>query len=78
MQCPVCSGEADNRTPNTLSGIVLACPDCGDYRIAGDAYHRLAQLDAHDRAHALDGAKRLAKFGLPMIDMQALRPHALR
>lgn len=78
MQCPVCSGDADNRTPNTLSGIVLACPDCGDYRIAGDAYHRLAQLDAPRRAHALDDAKRLAKFGLPMIDVRSLRLHAAR
>lgn len=73
MQCPVCSRPAENRTPTTLPAIVLACSACGDYRIAADAYHGLAQMDAARRALALDHAKRSSRHGLPMIDIGSLR-----
>lgn len=73
MQCPVCSRQAENLTPTTLSAIVLACSECGDYRIAADAYHGLAQLDAARRALVLHHAKRASLHGLPMIDIGSLR-----
>jgi ribosomal protein L37AE/L43A len=74
MQCPICSAEAQNRTPATLPGIVLACGSCGEYRIAGAAYEHLAKLSSDRRALALDHAKRASKHGLPMIDLAAVSP----
>lgn len=76
MQCPVCSRQAENLTPTTLPAIVLGCTECGSYRIAADAYHALAQLDASRRALALDHAKRTSRHGLPMIDIGSLRARA--
>ena len=49
MQCPVCHGEARNITPNTMDGVVVACGQCGDYRIAGVAFHDFMRLQAEKR-----------------------------
>lgn len=75
MQCPICSREAQNLTPNTLPNVVLGCTDCGEYRISGEAYAHFAGLAPTLRAEALTRAKRATRHGLPMIDREAL-PHA--
>lgn len=72
MQCPICSREAENLTPNTLPNVVLGCTDCGAYRISGEAYAQFAGLAPTLRAQALSRAKQAARHGLPMIDRGVL------
>ena len=73
MQCPVCCGRAKNLTPNTLDGVVVGCAHCGDYRIAGGAFHDLLQLQLHERAAALEAAKVQCRVGWPMISTNCIR-----
>ena len=49
MQCPICSKEARNLTPNTLDGVVVGCDDCGDYRIAGADHIAYMAWPGHDQ-----------------------------
>lgn len=72
MQCPICSREAENLTPNTLPNVVLGCIECGDYRIAGAAYAPFSALAPSLRAEALTRARQASRYGLPMIDLGAL------
>jgi hypothetical protein len=67
MQCPVCRGQAENLTPNTMDGVVVGCAECGDYRIAGGAFHEFMRLQAESRVAALQAAKGAARAGWPMI-----------
>jgi hypothetical protein len=73
MQCPVCHGQAENLTPNTLDGVVVGCAECGDYRIAGGAFHELVRLQAEGRVAALQAAKGSSRSGWPMIGASAVR-----
>lgn len=72
MQCPVCEGQAENLTPNTLDGVVVGCALCGDYRIAGAAFHGFMRLHAGKRAATLDAAKRGSRSGWPTIGAASL------
>ena len=67
MQCPVCRGQAENLTPNTMDGVVVGCAECGDYRIAGGAFHEFMRLQAESRVAALQAAKGASRSGWPMI-----------
>ena len=67
MQCPVCRGEAQNLTPNTMDGVVVGCAQCGDYRITGVAFHSFMRLQTDKRAAALEAAKLTSHSGWPMI-----------
>jgi hypothetical protein len=73
MQCPVCRGQAQNLTPNTLDGVVVGCAQCGDYRIAGVAFHGFMRLQTDKRAAALEAAKATSRSGWPMISATAVR-----
>ena len=67
MQCPVCSGKAQNLTPNTMEGVVVGCTDCGNYRISGVAYYDFMRLQVDGRAAALAAAKQVSRSGWPTI-----------
>jgi hypothetical protein len=72
MQCPVCAGNAENLTPNTLDGVVVGCGQCGDYRISGGAFYGLMRLEQPRRAAVLAAAKRVSPVGWPMIGAASL------
>ena len=72
MQCPVCSRPSQNLTPNTLDGVVIGCDDCGDYRIAGSAFHDLMRLQQEERGAVLRAAKLASRHGWPMISPSAV------
>jgi hypothetical protein len=68
MQCPVCDGSATDHTPPEFYGIVVHCPTCGNYDIAGEYLDKLRALDPAARGEVLRKAKRLAKlFAGPSI-----------
>ena len=67
MQCPVCRGQAENLTPNTLDCVVVGCQRCGDYRVAGDALHPLMGLTPEKRAAVLKAAKAATRAGWPFV-----------
>jgi hypothetical protein len=67
MQCPVCYGQAENLTPNTMDGVVVGCHQCGDYRIAGVAFHDFMRLQSENRVAVLQAAKSASRSGWPMI-----------
>lgn len=72
MQCPVCSGKADNLTPSTMEGVVIACTECGDYRISGGVFYEFTRLQADQRRAALANARQVSKHGWPMIGSASL------
>lgn len=74
MQCPVCKGQAQNLTPNTMDGVVVGCGQCGDYRITGVAFHDFMRMQAEHRAAALQAAKLATRAGWPMINASAVAP----
>jgi hypothetical protein len=67
MQCPVCRGQAENLTPNTLEGVVVSCQSCGDYKISGNAFYAFTRLQDERRAAVLAAAKTAASAGWPTI-----------
>jgi hypothetical protein len=67
MQCPVCRAPAQNLTPNTLEGVVVGCPECGDYRISGVAFYDFMRLQSEQRAAMLAEARLASKGGWPLI-----------
>lgn len=67
MQCPVCSGKAENLTPNTMEGVVIGCTECGDYRISGGVFYAFTRLQADQRRAALADARQTARHGWPVI-----------
>ena len=73
MQCPVCSRQAKNLTPNTFRDVMVGCDKCGGYRIAGGAYHELMRLELESRAAALETAKLASRHGWPIIDRSCVR-----
>jgi hypothetical protein len=73
MQCPVCCGQAQNLTPNTLDGVVVGCDHCGAYRISGSALHGLLNLKLDRRAAALEAAKLQSRSGWPMISVSCIK-----
>ena len=74
MQCPVCRGQAQNLTTNTMYGVVVGCAQCGDYRIAGVVFHDFMRLQTEKRAAALQAAKLTSHSGWPMISATAIGP----
>lgn len=71
MQCPVCSHQAQNITPDTMEGVVVSCESCGAYRIFGGAYYALMRLQLERRGAALENAKRSARHGWPILTARA-------
>jgi hypothetical protein len=72
MQCPVCSGKAENLTPNTMEGVVVGCTECGDYRISGGVFYAFTRMQADQRRAALADARLTAKHGWPVIGNTSL------
>ena len=73
MQCPVCSHQAKNLTPETFRDVMVGCDNCGHYRISGGAYHGLMRLELGRRAAALASAKLGSRHGWPMIDASCVK-----
>jgi hypothetical protein len=73
MQCPVCRGQAENLTPNTLDGVVVSCGTCGDYRISGVAFYAFTRLQDEKRAAALAAAKTSTRSGWPTICREVVK-----
>jgi hypothetical protein len=63
MQCLVCGGPAEDITPGEFDGIVMKCPACGPYDVAGTVQAKLAKLGLKDRAAVLQKAKGFSTFG---------------
>jgi hypothetical protein len=57
-----------------MDGVVVGCAECGDYRIAGGAFHELMRLQAESRVAALQAAKGATRSGWPMIGGGAIGP----
>jgi hypothetical protein len=73
MQCPVCARQAKNLTPNTLDGVIIGCDHCGEYRIAGSAFHEFTSLRPEKRIEALTSAKLGSRAGWPIINSSCIR-----
>jgi hypothetical protein len=52
MQCPLCSGPANDITPTDFDGEIIHCPLCGDYEIAGNVQGRFTRSALEDRRSA--------------------------
>ena len=57
MDCAICTQEVKDLTPLTYKGLVVACPQCGIYRIMRSALVTLPTLRVEKRLEALDKAK---------------------
>jgi hypothetical protein len=57
-----------------MDGVVVGCADCGDYRIAGAAFHEFMRLEAQSRVAALQAAKGTARGGWPLIATSSAAP----
>ena len=64
MQCLVCDGPAEDITSGGFDGVVMKCPACGPYAVAGTVRDKLAELGLEDRAIVLQKAKRLSVPGV--------------
>jgi len=56
-----------------MDGVVVGCAQCGDYRIAGVAFHDFMRLQTDKRAAALQAAKLTSHSGWPMISAIAIQ-----
>ena len=77
--CPVCdrsSAEVLKAALNDYYRVTCPQPDCGTYEVTGtvmEGGNGFRSLDDEERRHALDKAKRRAKFGaLPVISSMCL------
>jgi predicted RNA-binding Zn-ribbon protein involved in translation (DUF1610 family) len=67
MQCLVCTGAATDITLAGFEGIVVRCPNCGDYEVADSALRRFQTASLSERGAALRKAKSLKTTGRPTI-----------
>jgi len=67
MQCLVCTGEAKDITPAGFDGIVVRCPNCGDYEVADSALKRFQTASLSERGVAFRKAKSLQTAARPTI-----------
>ena len=57
MHCLVCGSPAKDITPGGIGGVVMKCPVCGVYGVAGTVQAKLAKLEPEDRTAALQKAQ---------------------
>ena len=63
----VCTGAATDITLAGFEGIVVRCPNCGDYEVADSALRRFQTASLSERGAALRKAKSLKTTGRPTI-----------
>jgi hypothetical protein len=64
MQCSVCAAPASNITPGDFDGLVVRCPHCHDYEIAGTVMDKFLRLQLSERMDVLRKAQAQAKPGI--------------
>jgi Zn-finger nucleic acid-binding protein len=62
MKCPVCAGEARNRTPRNFDGYVIECPSCGNYEVDGGTWEKFKDASRQEWAAALTRARSAMGF----------------
>ena len=67
MQCLVCTGAATDITLAGIDGVVVRCPNCGDYQVADSALRRFQTASLSERGAAFRKAKSLKTTGRPTI-----------
>jgi hypothetical protein len=72
MECPICLGRGENRTPKTYRGLVIECGRCGVFRIMKAATIALPKLPIDRRLEALQKAKRFSSNAWPTISNACL------
>lgn len=65
IDCPVCEAPAEEANAGTFDGIVVQCPECGEFGVVRTVYKTgaLKNLDLEGRRSALAKAKRDAEPG---------------
>lgn len=63
MQCTICGAPATNNAPGHVDGLIVSCPHCGEYEIAGTAMNTLLRLPLNERMDVLRRAKTKAQPG---------------
>jgi hypothetical protein len=63
MRCLICGGPATDISPGGFDGLVIDCPKCKPYEVAGSIQSKLGQLDQLERASVLRKAQRFAAHG---------------
>ena len=72
MQCPVCSGKAENLTPNTMEGVVVGCTNAATTGSRAGVFYAFTRLQADQRRAALADARQTARHGWPVIGSASL------
>lgn len=60
MQCLICDGPAEDITPGGFEGVIVDCPRCKPYEVAGSVQRKLSQRNLERRIGALRKAQRFA------------------
>jgi hypothetical protein len=58
MLCSVCGAPAKNLTPGNFDGLIVSCPHCQQYEVAGPTLNQLLRLALSQRHEVLLRAKR--------------------
>lgn len=57
MLCSICGAPAKNITPGDFDGLIVSCPHCHEYEVAGRVLDRLLRLTLSQRREVLLRAK---------------------
>jgi len=73
MLCSICGAPAKNLTPGDFDGLIVSCPHCHDYEVAGPTLNQLLRLALSQRREVLLRAKGQASPGQrPIITKESL------
>jgi len=74
MQCPICGAPAKHLS-ESLDGVDVTCPRCGEYQVSENCFNGLLRLDLDGRTQALRAARAAAPPGTrPTISSLAQPP----
>jgi hypothetical protein len=57
MLCSICGAPAKNLTPGDFDGLIVSCPHCHEYEVAGPTLNQLLRLALSQRPEVLLRAK---------------------
>ena len=73
MLCSICGAPTKSPTPGDFDGLIVSCPHCHEYEVAGSAVNQLLRLALSQRREVLLRAKRQALPGRrPVITYDSL------
>jgi hypothetical protein len=73
MLCSICGAPAKSLTPGDFDGLIVSCPHCHEYEVAGAELNQLLRLALSQRREVLLRAKRQAPPGQrPIITKASL------